>query len=276
MSNNPNLLHHYTTQAGLLGILKARRVWATSISFLNDSQEFLCGFELLKDLIRDESPKSSPAGQKFLASAIPNPYFPKVPPHVFVFSMSAQADELSLWRAYAPQGAGYQITFNVHELQQLDGRRGSRLVHCLYEVPDQRALLLEVVQKWLQQVDNYAGVGWFAQGGEDTFRLQFWLDVLRACARIKNRSFQHEHEWRLVLDHLQQPDNLQFRQGQSAIVPYLDFDLTDQAERLPITSITVGPCADTARAAEGVRTLLASFGLGLVPVEVTNSPFQNW
>lgn len=34
-------LFHYTTAAGLLGILKSAKLWATDLRFLNDAQEFI-------------------------------------------------------------------------------------------------------------------------------------------------------------------------------------------------------------------------------------------
>jgi len=34
-------LYHYTTQEGLLGIVKKREMWATHHQYLNDTQEFL-------------------------------------------------------------------------------------------------------------------------------------------------------------------------------------------------------------------------------------------
>jgi hypothetical protein len=35
----PELLYHYTTQHGLLGILKQKCIWATHIRYLNDTSE---------------------------------------------------------------------------------------------------------------------------------------------------------------------------------------------------------------------------------------------
>ena len=35
----PELLYHYTTQKGLLGILKDKCIWATHIRYLNDTSE---------------------------------------------------------------------------------------------------------------------------------------------------------------------------------------------------------------------------------------------
>lgn len=36
----PPILHHYTTQEGLLGIVESKSIWATNIYYLNDAAEY--------------------------------------------------------------------------------------------------------------------------------------------------------------------------------------------------------------------------------------------
>src|ERR1035438_8918621 len=45
-------LFHYTDAQGLLGILKSKRIWASSVYHLNDSSEFRYPFDLISDLLR--------------------------------------------------------------------------------------------------------------------------------------------------------------------------------------------------------------------------------
>ena len=40
----PEILYHYTDQAGLLGILATGELWATKVQYMNDATEF--GFSL--------------------------------------------------------------------------------------------------------------------------------------------------------------------------------------------------------------------------------------
>ena len=50
-------LYHYTTQEGLLGIVKSRSLWTTSVFHLNDSAEFDYTLDLaigkLEERVRD-------------------------------------------------------------------------------------------------------------------------------------------------------------------------------------------------------------------------------
>jgi hypothetical protein len=43
-----NPLYHYTTQTGLLGIIKDRQIWATHTQYLNDRREFLHAVDLVR------------------------------------------------------------------------------------------------------------------------------------------------------------------------------------------------------------------------------------
>jgi hypothetical protein len=36
----PDIIYHYTTQTGLLGIIENKELWATKIIYMNDSTEF--------------------------------------------------------------------------------------------------------------------------------------------------------------------------------------------------------------------------------------------
>jgi hypothetical protein len=42
----PESLYHYTTGPGLLGIVGSRELWATSIHYMNDAQEFALALQV--------------------------------------------------------------------------------------------------------------------------------------------------------------------------------------------------------------------------------------
>ena len=45
-------LYHYTTQTGLLGIIRDRQIWATHTQYLNDHREFLHAVDLVRGEIQ--------------------------------------------------------------------------------------------------------------------------------------------------------------------------------------------------------------------------------
>jgi hypothetical protein len=45
-----NMLYHYTTQFGIIGIVESSSVWATHALYLNDSSEFSHGLSFAKSV----------------------------------------------------------------------------------------------------------------------------------------------------------------------------------------------------------------------------------
>jgi hypothetical protein len=66
------ILYHYTTQEGLLGIIKCRCLWTTNIFYLNDSTEFNYALELARGNLRERFGGPTVANQhdQFYADAL--------------------------------------------------------------------------------------------------------------------------------------------------------------------------------------------------------------
>jgi hypothetical protein len=45
-SDPAEILYHYTSQDGLIGMLNEKTIWASKIHYLNDSKEFALALEL--------------------------------------------------------------------------------------------------------------------------------------------------------------------------------------------------------------------------------------
>ena len=50
--NKRNVLYHYTSLSGLLGIIENKCIWASDIRYLNDSNEFSYTIELASELFK--------------------------------------------------------------------------------------------------------------------------------------------------------------------------------------------------------------------------------
>jgi hypothetical protein len=66
MVKRPKALYHYTSQAGLIGIVKSMKLWATSIRYLNDSREYNHDRDLLLSVIDDTMRTVSEPARDFL------------------------------------------------------------------------------------------------------------------------------------------------------------------------------------------------------------------
>src|SRR3954469_8344806 len=92
----PTTLFHYTTAAGLHGILSSGRIWATDLEYLNDSRELRYGLDLLRDaMLAHQAGKWSREVDFILG-------FRDVPParRMMVTCYCEDGDLLGQWRGY--------------------------------------------------------------------------------------------------------------------------------------------------------------------------------
>lgn len=153
----PDILYHYTSQAGLQGILESDRIWATDIYALNDWTEFRLLFSsaamrLLADTFNSELPEDIDADAKkmMVERVLAERNFPTLlelikadPPYgerkgVFVCSYTAAGDLLSQWRGYSHSSQGFSLGFDTALLKkQLEAVHTTdtptELVECIYD-----------------------------------------------------------------------------------------------------------------------------------------------
>jgi hypothetical protein len=123
----PELLYHYTSQEGLLGIISSSSLWATNISYMNDATEFDLFLGLIRDRLFDELQNREMEALHFAES---NPTrslranHMKERAHILwqitnkisgssicITCFCEHGDLLSQWRGYTGGGYGYSLTF---------------------------------------------------------------------------------------------------------------------------------------------------------------------
>jgi Protein of unknown function (DUF2971) len=153
----PDILYHYTSQAGLQGILASDCIWATDIYALNDWTEFRLLFtntamQLLVDTFSSELPDDINADAKkmMVERVLAERNFPTIleiikadPPYgdrkgIFVCSLTGVGDLLSQWRGYSHSSQGFSLGFDTALLKKqlkavhtLD--TPTELVECIYD-----------------------------------------------------------------------------------------------------------------------------------------------
>lgn len=140
-------LYHYTTAAGLQGIVESQQLWATNIAYLNDAEEHIGFFDrrlprLLEEPIRTAVAEiaNTASGRsridacggvektveelmEVLVSTLRSTTLKLNKPYVTAFCSAIQKHTpddglLSQWRGYGTDG-GYAIVFETNGLQQL-------------------------------------------------------------------------------------------------------------------------------------------------------------
>jgi Protein of unknown function (DUF2971) len=281
-------LYHYTTQAGLLGIIKERKIWATHTQYLNDRREFLHAVDLVRgEILRLLDEQNTRPGE---ASASRTEALNKMhnalslsPEHinVCVCSFSEDSDSLSQWRAYGGS-SGFAIGFSTEVLGTAVERQNFFLVQCIYEPSTQldiaRALVKEVLDENLSKSS--------VTGDSATDEL-FWdtggnllTYLYRYAPMLKDQSFKEEREWRIISRPIF-AQRLDYREGRSLIIPYYRLPFWEDGQQTQIHEIIVGPTRDVERSIKSVGRLIKGRdiikeGFGYTPVIASQVPYRDW
>jgi hypothetical protein len=117
MMKDDDLLYHYTSAAGLIGLLgtdaTSARMWMTQIQYMNDDSEFYHAYEFARSEI-ESLKEECPNARRVISGIWGIPHDLKdrnLPPvkrtmitRYFAFSLTENPDLLSQWRGYCPDG----------------------------------------------------------------------------------------------------------------------------------------------------------------------------
>jgi Protein of unknown function (DUF2971) len=237
----PHHLWHYTSIAGVKGLLSEGKLWFSNAAFLNDSTELSYAIDVEEEVIKQriENKNTEPLVRKsleyFLAKikrgreyrqefGFTNPSF--------VACFCKEGDSLHLWRAYTGNGRGYSIGFLPNVIlsklkpilikeilvpsSENEGtrkvRRPTRLYkpalrEIIYEETEQKKLLNNVLDSFSQiVVDNKSDFQWDALPANFIWNLHSIFNEYLSC--FKHPAFKEEREWRFIYspDFLSEPE----------------------------------------------------------------------
>ena len=263
----PETLWHYTTFAGLEGILESKAIFATQHSCLNDSLEYLHLPNLIRAEVRRRAAGCTEAPlTDFYDAADRNLQSLDISAtgH-FVSCFSEDADDLGQWRGYGGGVCGYSIGFRAEDvLRAIQRRPGTFLVPMQYD-PGAHAFLVENIVNWAEVQFmagiERAGIDYMPWGLELQAELAKYLDIV--VSLVKHPKFKFETERRLTtkLVDADRP-KLQFRQKSSLLARHLPISLLPEEtdELLPIACVMVGPGPAQQVTRIAVGDLLAKYG----------------
>jgi hypothetical protein len=282
----PQMLWHYTSGDGLMGILGEGSLWSTHVSCLNDTGELNYAHGLLLDALREQAEAAVPGSieDTFLSHVLSNSSRDGAgSSDVFVACLTEKGDDLSQWRSYAGGEGGYAVGFNAHWiLQGVDKAFRKGIYRVNYKGEDHRQLARRLA---VSTVTNYLAGRSARQHLPESQWMQSFLthwsaSLTQLGPAIKHPAFADEAEWRFV--HRLLPTDiphLRYRQRRSMMARHLPLRLpaTGHADTnyLPITHIRVGPSPHREVSAQSIRHLLATLGYQhSVSVETSAIPFQ--
>lgn len=277
----PPVLWHYTSFAGMQGIVVNKVIWASEYRFLNDQEEYLHAKNLADSVVEDEAefglggfPRRE-ALKRAIQVTFDGELMRENRLRIMVASFSAAADQLSQWRGYAGGSTGVSLGLDLRHLRGPNGIAVTEtFASCLYKEEEKRTLLKAIFAEYLAAIEQH----WATVPEEDRpevlehligksdpsqqstevlesdlDRLRFFrhrellFDLLRVAPLLKNESFSEEREWRLVLPmHLIfLPTNrtIEFRPTANSLIPYVAFPLLARRQEGAIncTHVFLGP-----------------------------------
>jgi len=266
-------VYHYTTQAGLLGIVEKHEIWASDVRFLNDSREFVHTLDLAKVALQ-QWPSPVEASLEPLRRSFEAILSLLSKARVYAVSFAEGDDDLSQWRGYG-RGGGYALRFSSPHLATVlaEVKGLTAWLPCVYNELDQATYICEgrdyVVARFRDDTtpnpeqDFYYGTNFLV-----------YLLMLAAC--FKSDRFAHEQEWRLVLVELPGGTALprRYRTGPYSLVPYVTFNLRTAQTSCPIEEVIVGPTPYLDIATAPVADLLQQHGYTSPKVRPSKVPFR--
>ncbi|MGA2182704.1 MAG: DUF2971 domain-containing protein [Bryobacteraceae bacterium] len=216
----PETLFHYTCSESCFEIIRTSKLWASSAFCTNDATEIEYGVRLVQNVAKEYLSDNE------LARI--NPYIRSWLAEICVACFSAPpADQLSQWRAYAKNGAGYAIGLRTTLLEQAGRKMAFDLVPVIYNRKQQRSELRKLFE------DN--------RPTDMSNSARIMLKAVRRALSFKNASFREENEWRLVSARpLGRPPPFQYRATRWGVMPYVEIPF----DRDSINEVWLGPALD--------------------------------
>lgn len=294
VNENREVLYHYTSQAGLLGVIKEKAIWATNIYYLNDSMEYQYALDIIREVINSyleqlyiKRPDIDAIGQEKGTAVIPEDKIKTCEQletlwevlsvlktyHVYICSFSSEGDQLSQWRGYCPEGSGFSIGFEKSWLISKMKEQGFNLCECIYKKEKQIQALCKIIDEFLvtfEKRDVAYGEEW------NKIMLVTVVQLILAIPTIKHEAFHEEKEWRFVLNWgLTEKKPIEYRQGKSMVIPYISVPLLSGEEPIKIDNIIIGPTPHRLLSQKSIESLLKSNNIKCV-TKLSNVPYRVW
>lgn len=233
-ANETEIIYHYTSPSGLLGILDNKVLWFTDSDFLNDSSESEYFHNIFSSVIPKENGLNinNSFGFKsyFISSLHANAYhegkmtYKRKHEFRYLASFSTDGDNLSLWNYYTktPAKVGYNFGIKLNPfLSSIKIDDNQRLVHgkVIYDQSQQKLILSAMIKEYTTIYKSL----------RHTYQRNYLFEKLEEnivyfSMFMKNEAFASENEYRIAIitiSDLEKQDVL-FRDNCGIFIPYIE------------------------------------------------------
>lgn len=281
----PRQLFHYTNQAGLLGMVETKRMWASNIWYLNDLTESQLAVDLLTRRCGHFAKLERDDRTRAWLEQLPKSAAQVARSHVYVLCFSELSDSLNQWRAYGP-GGGFSVGFHTSDLLAWGDKLNWTLVKCEYDPSSQKALVDGFLKE--SATDFHGKLGSTDVQAVDQILkdhcVRTALTYRQLGAKLKHRSFAEEREWRLISPILRIDEpGCNVRAGRTMLVPYFEFPIVNEEGAVQLSGVTIGPgtvhatpTEDTMRASNSVGCLMSIHNVNYGQLSHSIAPYRGW
>ncbi len=261
----PGRIYHYTSAAGLCGIVSTGVLRASNFSYVNDSKEILYGRKLALESVWSRLVEHPPSGTRTMLDKVLAALQQVGQIQDFYIACFCEdSDLLSQWRGYGSARARFCIGFDTENLP-------SGLPYCLSKVMYDSTMQRQKVDNAIDQAVETLGT---------SSHIEFINGVAAALAEklvreisfFKHPGFAEEHEWRAV-HAAESEDRIDFDTSSGVLKPFVDLWVGWERLNGPIVEVVVGPQGSVAQS-RSVEILLARYGYKDVEIKESAVPYR--
>lgn len=280
----PEVLYHYTSADGLIGILTSKSIWLTDLRYMNDLSELQYSRQLVEKRLamRLETGELGEIQQEFL-KRIRSSFDPfHFDNSVYAASFCEEGNLLSQWRAYRGRGGGYAIGFDFFHLLRLLNRP-CVLRRVVYDEKEQIRRIDSVINEFLAVLHaetEARGIPEVTESFLPALCGAFSSVIGEFLFSFKHPDFREEREWRLVHfanvnpTHNRNSELPRVRSYEGNIIPYFPVDLENAVALsrdntygypFPIVDLMIGPTINADLNRDSIKLLLLSLNPDIYP-----------
>ncbi len=289
-----DIIYHYTSLSGLIGIIESQALFSSNIQFLNDRKEFEYGVELILSTI--SKLKKKKRNLNILEKVEKNiDLIYKCERYVTCFSL--KGDLLSQWRAYGNNGYGISIGFDRFNLtSSLSQYLNEKMI--VYNENDQIYSIEKQINWIIEYFENTKElIDWNGYDYDFLVAKEIIEYLEMSISSFKHPSFEDEKEYRIEYEiggniNKEGKEKLFFKSTDNLVVPYLkltneykdyisnpdykenDVHPTFVVKKLPIKEIIIGPSLDFQSNKESISKLLKSNGYENIEIIESDVPYR--
>lgn len=279
-------MFHYTSADGALAILQSGRMRFTDYAYLNDTREITYGLDIIRSVLDEETNNTGSPALTDLKAHLDNEN-PFSRYNIYTTSFSSEPDSLSQFRLYGPIALGFDANPTSFGFFKGD----IHFDHVVYD-PEKQIKLIQTYLYLLKQSEDKDRELIKIDESKKVTTDYLTSQLLQIASFFKHPAFSSEKEVRLVysepLEFMERfgekTAKRQFRASSGLIVPFTDTHHMSPSSSsveeelpppmLPLRSVVIGPVAQAAALANGLRNLLSAQGYHDVVVTLSEAPFR--